>query len=96
VAQVTIFHGRQLAAARVLAGLDMRQLAAAAGVALGTLHRLEACGEIHVSETKRRGYVRRSVWQQITDALADAGVELVAQGGSFGAGVRWKAPHERR
>jgi hypothetical protein len=29
-------------------------------------------------------------------ALTNAGVELLAQGSSFGAGVRWKAPRERR
>jgi hypothetical protein len=96
MATETIFHGRQLAAARVLAGLDMRQLAAAAGVALGTLHRLETGGDIHLSETKRQGHVRCSVWQQITAALAAAGVELMPQGNSYGAGVRWTAPRERR
>jgi AcrR family transcriptional regulator len=92
----TIFEGKQLAAARVLAGLGMRELAAAAGVALGTLHRLEASIVIHVSETKQRGSVRRLVWEQITAALAAAGVELLPQGMSFGAGVRWTAPREHR
>jgi len=63
-------------------------------VARPSLHRLETGGDIHLSETKRQGHVRRSVWQQITAALAAAGVELVLQGTSYGAGVRWTAPRE--
>jgi hypothetical protein len=40
---------RQIAAARALAGPGIRVLAAAAGIASCTLHRLENCGVIRVS-----------------------------------------------
>ena len=51
---------------------------------------------IHVSEKKRHGHVQRAVWERIMAALAEAGVELLAEGGSFGADVRWIAPRNRR
>jgi hypothetical protein len=61
-----------------------------------TIYRLEASAVIRVAETKRQGHVRRSVWEQITAALAVAGVELLPQGASYGGGVRWTAPREHR
>jgi len=79
---------------RTLARLDIRELAAAAGVAVRTLHRLEAGGPIYVPEKRRHGW-QSVLWEQIIGALAAAGVELLAQGSSFGAGVRWKAPYAR-
>jgi len=51
---------------------------------------------IHVSEKKRHGHVQRAVWERIMAALSEAGVELLAEGGSFGADVRWIAPRNRR
>jgi hypothetical protein len=69
----------------------IRELAAAAGIAPRTRHRLEAGGVILVSEKKRHGHVQRAVWERLIAAVATAGVELLAEGGSFGAGVRWKA-----
>jgi hypothetical protein len=92
----TVHDGKQLAAARALAGLGIRELAAAAGTTPRTLHRLEKGGTIHVSEKKRHGHVQRAVWERITGALEGAGVELLPQGAKFGAGVRWTAPRERR
>jgi hypothetical protein len=92
----TIHDGKQLTAARALAGLGIRELANAAGIAPRTLHRLEVGGVIHVSEKKRHGHVQRAVWERIMAALATAGVELLSEAGSFGAGVRWKKPRERR
>jgi hypothetical protein len=79
-----------------LAGLSIRALAAAAGITPRTLHRLEKGGVIHVSEKKRHGCVQRVVWERVTDAIEAVGVELLSQGTSFGAGVRWKAPRQRR
>ena len=38
--------GRQLAAARALAGLTREELADAAGIASGTIKRLEGSGEV--------------------------------------------------
>ena len=95
-ANINTHDGKQLAAARALAGLGIRELAAAAEIAPRTLHRLETSGVIHVSEKRRHGHVQRAVWQRIMAALATAGVELLAEGGSFGAGVRWTAPRDRR
>jgi hypothetical protein len=95
-ASITTHDGKQLAAARALAGFGIRELAAAADIAPRTLHRLEMSGVIYVSEKKRHGHVQRAVWERIIAALATAGVELLAEGGSFGAGVRWKEPRERR
>ena len=91
-----IHDGKQLTAARALADLGIRELAAAAGIAPRTLHRLENSSMIHVSEKKRHGHVQRAVWERITAALRAAGIELLAEGGSFGAGVRWTAPRNRR
>jgi hypothetical protein len=96
MATIEVHDGKQLAAARVLAGLGIRELAAAAGIAARTLHRLETGGAIYVAEKKRHGCVQRALWTKITAALADAGVELLPQGASFGSGVRWTAPRERR
>src|SRR5215831_1700832 len=70
--------GARSAAARALAGLGIRELAAAAGVTPRTLHRLENGGVVHVSEKKRHGHLQRAVWERIMAALATAGVELLA------------------
>jgi hypothetical protein len=96
MAIIEVHDGRQLAAARTLAGLGIRELASAAGIAVRTLHRLETGGAIYVAEKKRHGCVQRALWAQIVAALAAAGVELLSQGTSFGSGVRWTAPRERR
>jgi Helix-turn-helix len=88
--------GKQLSAARELAGLTILELAAAASIAPRTLNRLENGGVIHVSEKKRRGHVQRAVWQRIIAVLAAAGVELLPEGVSFGAGVRWVHPRPKR
>jgi hypothetical protein len=58
-----VYDGKQLAAGRVLAGLGIRELAAAAGIAPRTLHRLETMGTnqdgtIHASDRKRHGHVQ--------------------------------------
>lgn len=95
-ANITTHDGKQLAAARALAGHGIRELAAAADIAPRTLHRLETSGVIFVSEKKRHSHVQRAVWERIMAALARVGVELLAEEGSFGAGARWKEPRERR
>ena len=95
-AKITTHDGKQLTAARALASLGIRELADAANIAPRTLHRLETSGVIHISEKKRHGHVQRAVWERIMAAFARAGVELLAEGGSHGAGVRWTAPRERR
>jgi transcriptional regulator with XRE-family HTH domain len=59
--------GRQLAAARVLAGYDRTQLARAAGLAVVTVKRLELLDRITAHS---------STLDAIERALAEAGVEL--------------------
>ena len=77
----------QLRAARALAGMDQKTLAARAGVSLPTIQRMEA------SEGNVRGVVETLT--KIVAALDAAGIELIGENqpshGS-GRGVRLKAP----
>jgi transcriptional regulator with XRE-family HTH domain len=91
-----IFDGRQLTAARALAGWTVAQLAEAAGVTPRTVHRLEIGGEIYVAEKLRHGHVSRDVWDKIVEALRRRGVDLVAEDAERGAGVRWRLPRHQR
>ena len=94
---MNVFEGRQLSAARGLAGLTVIQLATEAAVTPRTIHRLEvAKGAIHVSEKKRHGHLSRAIWTKIRDALARHHVELVPEGDNFGAGARWSLPRSAR
>jgi transcriptional regulator with XRE-family HTH domain len=76
----------QLRAARALAGMDQRALAAASGLSLPTIQRMEA------SEGVIRGNVDSLM--KLIAALEAAGVELIAERAvseSGGRGVRFKA-----
>jgi hypothetical protein len=88
--------GRQLTAARALAGLTVMELARDAGVAARTIHRLEIGGVIQVAERKRHGHVSRDVMGKIVEALAQRGVELLPEASGYGSGVRWKLPRTGR
>ncbi len=73
----------QLRAARALVGMDQRALAAASGLSLPTIQRMEA------SEGVIRGNVDSLV--KLIAALESAGVELIGEGASSehgGRGVR--------
>ena len=73
-------------AARALLGMDQRSLAAASGVSLPTIRRMEA------SEANVRANVDTLV--KVVDALLLAGVELIGEGASSlqgGRGVRLKS-----
>ena len=94
MAIIEVHDGRQLAAAWVSARLGIRKLAAATAITVRTLHRLETGGPSYVAEEQRHGRVQ--LWAQTTAALAGAGVELLPQGASLGAGVWCTAPRERR
>lgn len=77
--------GPQMKAARALLTMDQRELAAASGLSLPTIQRMEAC----------RGTVRGTVesLMKVVDALQQAGVELIAEGTvsqEGGRGVRLK------
>ena len=85
-------EGRQRTAARALAGLGVQDLAASGEIAPRYSRRLETGGVIHILEMERHDHVQRAVWgSDHGAALAEAGVELLAEGGSFGA-VCWKKP----
>jgi hypothetical protein len=90
------FDGRQLTAARGLAELTVAELAEAASVAVRSVHRLEICGEMHISEKRRHGHVSREVWDRIVAALQRHGVELLPETDEHGAGVRWLLPRAQR
>ena len=70
---------RQLKAARTLIGWSQEQLAAAAGVSLPTIKRLEAAEGILGG--------RKTTAQKIGSALEKAGIEFIDENGG-GAGVR--------
>jgi transcriptional regulator with XRE-family HTH domain len=75
----------QLRAARVLLGMDQRQLAELAGLSVPTIQRMEA------SEAMVRGNVDSLV--KLITALDAAGVEMIDEGAvsnSQGRGVRLK------
>lgn len=81
----------QLRAARALAGLDQRALAARSGLSVPTIQRMEA------SEGVVRGNVDSLT--KLIAALDVAGVELIADGAasaSGGRGVRLRAKPGRR
>jgi transcriptional regulator with XRE-family HTH domain len=75
----------QLRAARVLLGVDQRQLAELSGLSVPTIQRMEA------SETMVRGNVDSLV--KLITALEAAGIELIDEGAASsaeGRGVRLK------
>lgn len=75
----------QLKAARMLLGMDQRQLAEAAGLSLPTIQRMEA------SDGNVRGTIDSLV--KVIEALEQAGVELIGEGAASadgGRGVRLK------
>jgi transcriptional regulator with XRE-family HTH domain len=76
----------QLRAARALAGMDQKDLAAASGLSLTTIQRMEA------SEGVIRGNVDSLM--KLIAALEAVGVELISEGAvseSGGRGIRLKA-----
>lgn len=85
---------QQLRAARALLGMDQRTLAAACGLSLPTIQRMEA------SDGLVRGNVESLM--KLIDALNRAGVELIGEGAASangGRGVRLKqvmGPRNRR
>lgn len=86
------FSGRQIAAARALAGIGVRELATSAGVTPRTITRIEAQEVVEVAPKLRHGHVSAETWGKIVDALLRAGVELTPSADRHGAGVRWLDP----
>jgi predicted transcriptional regulator len=80
----------QMRAARALLGIDQKALAAASGVSLPTVQRMEA------SDGQVRGNIDSLM--KIIDALDRLGIELIAEGASSqsgGRGVRLKLAGNR-
>ena len=73
--------GRQIAAARALAGIGQAELAAASKISVPTLRRMEA------SEGQASGIANNVA--AVRSVLKAAGVEFIAENGG-GAGVRLK------
>jgi len=72
-------HSEQIKAARVLLGLDQKQLAKAAKVGVSTIQRLEK----HGAERSHVASVRK-----VTDILQALGVEFINADTRKGLGVR--------
>jgi transcriptional regulator with XRE-family HTH domain len=83
------WHGRQITAARALAGLTIAELAEAAGVTERTVRRIESAETITIAERLTHGAISLPTWEKIIDAIQEHGVELVTAAGAHGAGVRW-------
>ena len=96
VIEVEVFEGRQLAAARTLAGLTVRDLAALAKVNKATIVALEKRSAIEVTSRLRHGYTSGQLWERVTTALAEHGVVMVQETEDHGAGVRWTRPRAGR
>jgi transcriptional regulator with XRE-family HTH domain len=71
---------QQMKAARALLGIDQRRLAALSGLSLPTIQRMEAS----------TGVVRGNVdsLMRLVEALDGAGIELIGEGSTSGAGGR--------
>jgi predicted transcriptional regulator len=83
--------GSQMRAARALLGIDQRELAQRAALSLPTIQRMEA------SDGVIRGNVDSMM--KLIEALAAAGIELIAEGSASqggGCGVRLKEARGQR
>lgn len=78
----TEISGRQIAAARLLAGVSRAELADAAGISVASLKKLEASGSVTFPGEKRAVAVR--------EALERFGVIFLFEEQGIGAGVRLK------
>lgn len=79
MSEINKLTGRQIAAARVLLGVDQEALAKSANISIATLRRMEG------SEGAARGVANNVL--AIRRALESAGVDFIAENGG-GAGVR--------
>ena len=86
---MSVFDGRQIAAARALANVGAKELAEAASVTPRTIGRLETDDAIAVAPKRRHGHVTKSTFDKTINALAERGVELLPEREGHGAGVRW-------
>ena len=94
--EIKTWDGRQITAARALAGLTVRELADKASTTKRVISDIESGGPVRVSPQRRRGYVSANLWKRIVEALQEAGVELLPERGGHGAGARWILPRRDR
>ncbi len=80
--------GRVLAAARVMAGLKMTDLAVLSGASTRTLVKLEAKGIIEIGEYREAGTHRSDTVSRVLVAIRKAGVEIDEDGLSERGSVR--------
>lgn len=78
----TEISGRQIAAARLLTGVSRAELAAAAGISVALLRKLEASGSVTFPGEEKVMAVRK--------ALEDFGAVFLFEENGIGAGVRLK------
>jgi transcriptional regulator with XRE-family HTH domain len=83
------WHGRQITAARALAGLTIIDLAKAAGVTERTIRRIEAAETIAIADRLTHGAFSLFTWEKVVSTLFAHGVELIPASGTRGPGVRW-------
>ena len=77
--------GRQLAAARTLAGMSQQEVASASNISVPTLKRMEG------SEGKVTGY--RNNIDAVQRTLEQAGIQFIPENGG-GVGVRFAKPEK--
>ena len=94
--EIEVWDGRQVTAARALAGLTIIELALKATTTKRVISDIEVGGLIRVSPNRRHGHVSADVWDRIVDALRNAGVELLPESGTHGSGARWILPRRKR
>ena len=96
VSRTLEFEGRLIAAARALAGLTVKELAAEAGVTTRTINRIELTPLNRISPKLRHGHVAQETVDKIHSALSHRGVALLGEVDEFGAGVLYLKPRTRR
>lgn len=85
-----------LRAARALLGWNQRQLAASAGVARPTVHKLETRGVIRGENARDSGdNATLASVEAIVEAYQAQGIEFIEATSSTGSGVRWRTPAGR-
>lgn len=84
--------GRQVAAARALAGLTVRDLADAANTTKRVISKIETGGPVRIAKTRRWGHISADLWERIQRALAARGVELIDRGARWRPNASDEAP----
>ena len=84
-----------LRAARALLGWNQRQLAASAGVARPTVHKLETRGVTRENARDSGDNATLASVEAIVQAYEAQGIEFIEATSSTGFGIRWRTPAGR-